>query len=114
MAERHNPARSATGGAKCFADRLNTPEHSRNRRALQCSARIDELLWRLGDALRLGRLEGWGRDFAKSILGQAKRGRRRWHPSEKQLHTMRQLVAEQAEAEATLIDDADITEFVGR
>ncbi len=113
MAERHNPARSATGGVRCFASRLNTPEHSRNRRALQCSARIDELLWRLGDALRLGRLEGWGRDFAKSILGQAKRGRR-WSPSGKQLHTMRRLLVEQAEAEATLIDDADITEFVGR
>jgi len=88
------------------AGRHFTPEHSRNRRALQCSARIDELLWRLGDALRLGRLEGWGRDFAKSILGQAKRGRRRWHPSEKQLATMRRLLVEQAEPDTgPLIDD---------
>ena len=36
-----NPARSATGGVRCFAHRLNTPEHRRNRRALQDSARID-------------------------------------------------------------------------
>ncbi len=106
MAERHNPARSATGGVRCFASRLNTPERSRNRRALQCSARIDEMLWRLGDALRMGRLDGWEQDFVKSILGQAKRGRSRWHPSEKQLHTMRRLLAEQAEPGAgPLIDD---------
>ena len=36
-----NPARSATGGVRCFAHRLNTPEHRRNRRDLQCSARLD-------------------------------------------------------------------------
>ncbi len=97
-------ARCDTGAVK--AGRHFTPEHSRNRRALQDSAKIDELLWRLGDAISMGRLEGWGRDFAKSILGQAKRGRRRWHPSEKQLHTMRRLLVEQAEPDTgPLIDD---------
>ena len=43
MAEMHDPAKSATGGDRCFAGRLNTSEHSRKRHALQCSAEIDEL-----------------------------------------------------------------------
>lgn len=88
------------------AGRRLTSEHSQTRRALQCSARIDEMLWRLGDALRLGRLSDWERDFAKSILGQAKRGRRRWNPTGKQLATLRRLIAGLAEPDTEpLIDD---------
>ena len=107
MAERHNPARSATGGVRCFAGRLNTSELSRKRCALQDSAKIDELLWRLGDALRMGRLDGWEQDFVKSILFQAKCRGRRWNPSTKQLATMRRLIAGLAESDTGPLVDED-------
>ncbi len=100
-----NPAGEG-GVRRRLAERLDASDINHNRCALQCSARLDELLWRLGDALRMDRLDGWEQDFARSILGQAKRGRRRWNPSEKQLHTMRRLGAELVEPDAgPLIDD---------
>ena len=74
------------------------------------SAKSDEKLWRLGDALRMGRLDGRERDFAKSILGQPKRGGRRWHPSEKQLATVRRILAGLAVPAGGLIDGGDDAE----
>ncbi len=103
MVERQS-ARDGDAGAVRAGRRL-TPEHSRNRRALQCSAEIDELLWRLGDALGKGRLTDWELNFARSILGQAKRGRGRWSPSEKQLAAVRRIIAGLAEPAENLIDD---------
>ena len=101
-----NPAAGDGGASERLACRLDASDNNQNRGALQDSAEIDEILFRLGEALRLGRLDGWGRDFVASILGQAKRGRRRWHPSEKQLHTMRRLVAELTVPDTgPLIDD---------
>ena len=105
-----NPARSATGGVRCFAGRLNTQDNSRNRRALQDSAKIDELLFRLGEALRLGRLDGWELNFAKSVLGQAKARRSRWSPSEKQLAAIRRIIAGLAESSEDLVDDDPLIE----
>ncbi len=102
-----SPAAGDDGVPRWLAGRRDASEHTQNCRALQDSAKIDEMLWRLGDALRMGRLDGWGRDFARSLLRQAKRGRSRWHPSEKQLHTMRRLVAELAEPAEDLIDGGD-------
>ena len=102
------------GGAfECLAGRRDTSKDRQFRRALQCSAKVDELLWRLGDALRTGRLDGWERDFAKSLLGQAKRGRSRWNPSAKQLATARRILdglaypAENLNDGNPLIDEAD-------
>ena len=67
------------------------------------SAEIDELLWRLGRALRAGRLTEWERGFALSLLGQAKRPR--WNPSAKQVATLRRVIAELAEPADDLIDN---------
>ena len=66
----------------------------------------DECCWRLGRALRMGRIsrDDWGFDFTRSILRHSKR--RGWIPSPKQLYAMRNLVAELAEPDAgPLIDD---------
>jgi hypothetical protein len=51
---------------------------------------IDEIVWRLGEALRRHRLEGWEIGFAASIVRQAKRGD--WSPSTRQERAMRNLV----------------------
>ncbi len=96
------------GGAfEGLAGQRDTSKDRPNHRALQDSAKIDELLWRLGDALRMGRIEDWERDFAKSILGQAKRRGRRWSPSTKQLATMRRLIAGLAESDTGPLVDED-------
>ena len=66
----------------------------------------DECCYRLGRALREGRLEpnGWGFDFTRSILRHNKRPG--WVPTPKQLSAMRQLIAELAEPDTgPLIDD---------
>jgi hypothetical protein len=67
----------------------------------------DECAWRLGRALRQGRIsrDDWGFNFTLSILRHNKR--RGWEPSAKQLSVMRQLVAELAEPGEALIDEAD-------
>jgi hypothetical protein len=71
---------------------------------LPCS---DECVWRLGRALRMGRLESgsWGFNFTRSILRHSKR--RNWQPSNKQLGAMRCLLAELAEPVEDLIDGGD-------
>ena len=70
------------------------------------SAEIDELVWKLGQRLRAGKIsrDEWGHGFVRSILKQNKR--RNWMPSERQLSAMQKLVAELAEPDAgPLIDD---------
>ncbi len=69
------------------------------------SAEIDELVWKLGQRLRAGKIsrDDWGHGFVRSILKQSKR--RNWMPSERQLSTMQKLVAELSEPDEDLIDD---------
>jgi hypothetical protein len=55
---------------------------------------IDEKLWRLGDAMRRGRLDAWGFNFAKSVLGQAKRRGPSWHPTPRQSAVIDKVLAE--------------------
>ncbi|MDH3669342.1 MAG: hypothetical protein OEN23_20705 [Paracoccaceae bacterium] len=64
----------------------------------------EECIHRLGRAMRRGAFERgtWAHGFTASLLGQAKR--RNWHPSDKQLHAMRRMLAELAEPEGALID----------
>lgn len=83
-----------------LADRLDGPNYKSERHALQPSpsaARVDELLVRLSDRLRLGRLDGWGLGFTRSIISQARRAGPRWRPSAKQLAAMEGILAESAE-----------------
>ena len=72
---------------------------------MQFQPGVDECVWRLGRALRMGRIsrDGWGFGFTLSILKNNKR--RGWTPSPKQLSAMRDLVAELAEPTEALIDD---------
>ncbi len=69
------------------------------------SAEIDELVWKLGQRLRAGKIgrDDWRHGFVRSILKQNKR--RDWMPSERQLSAMQKLVAELAEPNEDLIDD---------
>lgn len=101
--KRKNPAWQG-GAPESHAGRLDVSDNSGNRRAMQCSAEIDELLWKLGNALRAGRLTAWERSFALSVLGQAKRPC--WSPSGKQLATLRSVIAGLVEPDTRpLIDD---------
>lgn len=63
---------------------------------------LAELLWRLGDALRRRKLQGWDADFAASILGQSKR--RGWAPTPKQKRAMCRIIRELRAPVAALID----------
>ncbi len=99
-----NPAAGDGGASERRACRLDVSDNNQNRRALQCSAKVDELFWRLGEALRTGRLSDWEWDFAKSLLGQAKRGRSRWNPSAKQLAAVRRILDGLADPAENLID----------
>ena len=71
------------------------------------SAEIDELVWKLGQRLRAGKIsrDDWGHGFVRSILKQNKR--RNWMPSERQLSTMQKLLAELSEPDEDLVDDGD-------
>ena len=82
---------------------MNTPTSTSD--TTQYQPCIDECCYRLGRALRAGRLEpdSWGFNFTRSILKQNKR--RDWMPSERQLSVMQKLVAELAEPDEDLIDD---------
>lgn len=76
---------------------------------------LDEMLWRLGDALRHGRLSEWEEGFAKSVMGRSKR--RAWRPSPKQIGTMRRIVGNlksaSVEVAGSLIDDGDTMQMGG-
>ena len=70
------------------------------------SAEIDELVWKLGNALRTGKIrrDEWGHGFTLGILRCSKRPA--WVPSPKQLSAMCRLVAELGEPDVgSLIDD---------
>ena len=66
----------------------------------------DECTYRLGRALRMGRIirDDWGHSFTLSILRHSKRPG--WEPSEKQLTAMQALLAGLS-VPNTLIDEAD-------
>ena len=69
-------------------------------------AELDELVWKLGQRLRAGKIsrDDWSHGFVRSILKHNKR--RGWIPSPKQLSAMRNLVTELAEPDTgPLIDD---------
>ena len=68
-----------------------------SRRDLQDSARADELLCRLADRLRRPGLSDFEAGFAKSILGQAKRGGPSWRPSERQRAVAWRIIASPAD-----------------
>jgi hypothetical protein len=77
---------------------------------------IDEVCFRITDALRAGRLDGWARGFAAGVAKSLKRPN--WCPSQKQEAVMRQLVAEirregsdLREPEIELIDRAETMEM---
>ena len=67
----------------------------------------DECVYRLGQALRAGRIsrDSWSHGFTLSLLRHNKR--RGWIPSPKQLKAMRALVAELAANEEYFIDEDD-------
>ena len=66
----------------------------------------DECVYRLGRALRMGRIsrDDWGYRFATSIVEQSKRPG--WAPSAMQLSTMRAFLAGLSVPDA-IIDEAD-------
>lgn len=80
--------------------------YPQDTRAAAC---VDELLVRLGDRLRLGHLTDWERQFALSVLGQAKRRGARWAPTGKQLGVLRRIIERPADdgADVVLIEEAD-------
>lgn len=86
-------ATTRLGGGPALSFRGDSREFSGERRELQHSAYVDELLVRLRDRLNLGRLDEWEGRFARSILGQARRGGWRWKPSPRQLDNIERIVS---------------------
>ncbi len=103
MAERQSARAGDADAVK--ADRRFTGQNSHKPDERQLQPGADECCWRLGRALRMGRIsrDDWGFDFTRSILRHSKR--RGWIPSPKQLYATRNLVAELAERDEALIDD---------
>ena len=101
----------AKGGASgCQAGRRDIPKFTRTTTENQFQPGSDECVWRLGNALRAGRIDrdSWAFGFTLSLLRHNKR--RSWKPSAKQLHAMRNLVVELATPDAPLIDEDDSDE----
>ncbi|MEM0990811.1 MAG: hypothetical protein AAGK00_18230 [Pseudomonadota bacterium] len=71
----------------------------------------DEMLYRLGRALNHGDLDQWGFNFARSVLGQAKRKGPMWRPSPKQASAILTLIGQPKSIESSessaLIDEDD-------
>ena len=72
------------------------------------SSKLDEWLFRLSDALRMGRLSEWESNFVKSVLGQARRRRNRWSPTGKQITSIRSIISGLATPVDSLISDASL------
>jgi hypothetical protein len=70
---------------------------------------IDEVCFRITNALRAGKLEGWERGFAASVAKNLKRSN--WCPSVKQEWAMRRLVDELHDPEIELMDRAETMEM---
>ena len=114
-----------TENARCDAGALNAwrlfeakpntprvfPQRAPRARATSFAPKARGMLRDLGDAARDGRLTRWEAEFIVSLQRQA--ARPHWRPSPRQVAIIRRLHAGLAEAAATLIDDDDITEFVG-
>ena len=105
-------ARAGDAGAEVGTTRsVNTTSCSKPVIETQYLPCADECCYRLGRALRMGRLgrDGWGFNFTRSILRHNKR--RNWEPSEKQLSAMRRLLGELSEPiNGPLIDEDDCHE----
>jgi len=96
------------GGAfECLAGRRDTSKDNPNIASTQYQPCADECLYRLGQALRAGRIsrDNWAHGFTLSLLRHNKR--RSWVPSPKQLKAMRALVAELAEPDTGPLIDKD-------
>ena len=89
------------------AGRRFTRENNHPSAETQYQPCADECCYRLGRALRLGRLEPgtWSFNFVRSVLRHSKR--RGWTASPKQLENMRRVLAELAEPDENLIDGGD-------
>ena len=100
-----NPAAGDGGVSDCLAGRLDGPDNSHPTPEKQFAPGPDECCYRLGRALKAGRIEpgSWGFDFIRSILRHNKRPG--WVPTPKQLYNIRRLVAELTEPADDLIDD---------
>ena len=98
-------ARAGDAGAIVRSGRIFAKQNCYNRDETQTLPGPDECIWRLARALRKGRLEGWGINFARSILRHNRR--RGWMPTPKQLASMRNLVAKLVEPNEALIDGGD-------
>ena len=108
MAQTKERPPGGTGAKVGSSGRKTTTSGSRPSDETQHLPCADECAYRLGRALRKGRIarDDWGFGFTLSILRHSKR--RDWKPSEKQLSALRRLVAELAEPDAgSLIDEAD-------
>jgi hypothetical protein len=65
-----------------------------------------EIVFRVVDAMHLGRIDGWAGGFAAAISRQSRR--RGWQPTEKQPEAMRRIVRDlRAPAAMELIDGED-------
>ncbi len=79
---------------------------------------LDEKLWRICNAMRLGKLDEWSFTFMKSVLGQAKRSTG-WKPSTKQGAIIDNLLAEVSKPAGhdselgSLIDHGDLFTMEG-
>ena len=79
--------------------------------ARSVSPKVRGMLRTLSAAARAGRLTSREVELVISIQRQA--ARPHWRPSRRQAAVIRRLHTGLAETTMTLIDDADITEFVG-
>ncbi|NUB42871.1 hypothetical protein GEU84_000605 [Fertoebacter nigrum] len=68
---------------------------------------IEELVFHMPTAARVAGT-AWARDFAKSIVQQARR--RRWNPTAKQEALMRRMVSDMFEARASGDEDLTVIE----
>ena len=100
---------------RLFEAKPNTPrvfpQRAPRTRAPRFAPTTRGMLRDLTTAARAGRLTAWEANFVVSLQCQA--ARPHWRPSRRQAAVIRRLHTGLAEAEMTLIDDADITEFVG-
>ena len=103
--KRMNPGGEA--GVRCASDWRHSPDYKRPKDETQFVPGIDECVWRLGRALRMGRLsrDDWSFNFVRSVLRHSKRPG--WVPTPKQLHAMRRLITELAAPDEALIDGGD-------
>jgi hypothetical protein len=72
---------------------------------------IDEVCFRITDALRSGRLQGWQRGFAASIAKNLKRPN--WCPTAKQEWAMRRVIADLRSPDPDYSGEAELIDHEG-